>query len=128
MTRVSPETFRAIAPNIEDGMLHYNGEAIELNTENSRKVAAAVAELRCAIPKKSPESQQLAREINGLYHEGDLAQRIEKLTKCSTLLVAEFQTIGSDKGLGVIRTLFNSALIRVRTELGSAAMENGLAD
>lgn len=124
MTRVSPETFRAIAPNIEDGMLHYNGEAIELNTENSRKVA----ELRCAIPKKSPESQQLAREINGLYHEGDLAQRIEKLTKCSTLLVAEFQTIGSDKGLGVIRTLFNSALIRVRTELGSAAMENGLAD
>jgi hypothetical protein len=109
-------------------MLHYNGEAIELNAENSRRVAAAVAELRSAIPKKSPESQLLTREINELFHEDDLGKRIEKLNKCSTLLIAEFQKIGSDQGLGVTRMLFNSALIRVRTELGRVAMENGLTD
>jgi hypothetical protein len=40
LTRVSPQTFRAIAPAIQDGALRYNGETIELNAENSRKVAA----------------------------------------------------------------------------------------
>ena len=55
LTRVSPETYRAISPAIEDGALHFNGEVIPLNAGNSRKVAAAVAEMRSALPKKSPE-------------------------------------------------------------------------
>jgi hypothetical protein len=128
MTRISPETFRAIAPNIADGLLHYNGEAIELNSENSRKMAAAVAELRHAIPKKSPESQNLVRELNELSHEAGLSERIEKLNPCATILIAEFEKIGSDEGLGVTRMLFNSALTRVRTELGRVALQNGLTD
>ena len=32
LTRVSPETYRLIAPQIENGVLHHNGEAIELNS------------------------------------------------------------------------------------------------
>jgi hypothetical protein len=128
LTRVSPETFRAIAPNIEGGLLHYNGEAIELNPENSRKVAAAVAELRRAIPKKSSEPAIPMQELKDVFHEADLAQRIEKLNKCSTLLVAEFARIGSDEGLGVTRMLFNSALRRVREELERVAIANGLTE
>src|SRR5579871_5640666 len=46
LTRVSPETYRAIAPAIENGVLRFNGEEIPLNAENSRRVAAAVAEMR----------------------------------------------------------------------------------
>ena len=53
LTRVSPQTFRAIAPSIQDGALRYNGETIELNAENTRKVAAAIAALRRSMPKKS---------------------------------------------------------------------------
>ena len=46
MTRISPATYRAIAPSIRDQALHHNGEAIALIPQNAEKVAAAVAELR----------------------------------------------------------------------------------
>jgi len=126
LTRISAETFRAISPAIQDGALHYNGEAIELNAVNSRKVSAAVAELRRAIPKASPESQKLLHELRDLGHELSLATRIEKLDKCGAGLVAEFERISSDEGLGGARILFNSALTRVRAELGRVAAANGL--
>ena len=49
LTRISRETYRAIAPVVKDGALHFNGEAIPLQPENSRKVTAAVSELRRTI-------------------------------------------------------------------------------
>jgi hypothetical protein len=51
LTRISPATYRAIAPSIRDGALHTNGEAIALIPENAERVAAAVAELRPAENK-----------------------------------------------------------------------------
>ena len=48
LTRISPATYRAIAPAIQDQTLHHNGEAIALVPENAGKVAAAVAEMRKA--------------------------------------------------------------------------------
>src|SRR5689334_8730568 len=79
LTRVSPQTFRAIAPAIQDGALRYNGETIALNAENSRKVAAAVAGLRSSLPKKSPDM--------------DLERRIAKLEKTCAAVIAEFESI-----------------------------------
>jgi hypothetical protein len=57
-TRVSAETYRAIAPAVKDGALHVDGETIQLNAENSRRVSAAVARLRRVIPRqaKSPHT------------------------------------------------------------------------
>jgi hypothetical protein len=52
LTRVSPETYRAIEPSVENGVLNLNGEQIELTLENSRKVAAAVATVRRSLPAK----------------------------------------------------------------------------
>ena len=127
LTRISPETFRAIAPAIQDGALHYQGETIELNPENSRKVAAVVAELRSALPKRVAESRSLMREVQSLCHEVDLTVRIEKLNECGTALVAEFEKISRDEGLGQGRALFNSALANLRSELGRVAEENGRA-
>ena len=126
LTRVSPETFRAIAPSLQDGALHYRGEVIELNPENARRVAAVVAELRSALPKRIAESRSLEREIRGLCHEADLTVRIEKLNDCGTALVAEFEKISHDESLGTARMLFHSALAHVRSELGRVAAENGL--
>ncbi|MBV8730152.1 MAG: hypothetical protein JO336_10115 [Acidobacteriia bacterium] len=128
LARISPEAFRAIAPNIQDGILHCNGEAIELNSGNYRKVAAAVAELRRAIPKRGSEIRSLMREVNELCHETDLSHRIEKLNKCASVLIAEFENIASDQGLGITRIRFNSVLMRVRQELTRVAMENGIAN
>ena len=126
MTRVSPETFRAIAPDIQDGALHYQNEVIELNAENSRRVAAVVAELRSGLPKRSSESRSLEREIRGLCHEADVTVRIERLRECCTAVVAEFEKISRDEGLGPSRGLLHSALTNLRTELGRVAAENGL--
>src|SRR4051812_30691172 len=39
LTRISPETYRAIAPAIQDGALYTNGEAIALVPENADRVA-----------------------------------------------------------------------------------------
>ena len=125
LTRVSPETFRAIAPAIQDGVLHYQGEVIELNPENSRTVAAVVAELRSAIPKRVAESRSLEREFRGLCHEVDVTVRIEKLNDCGTALIAEFEKISTDEGLGSARELLLRALTRVRAELERVAAKSG---
>jgi hypothetical protein len=53
-TRMSPATYRAIAPSIRDHALHHNGEAIALIPENAEKVAAAVAEMRGAAKPLDP--------------------------------------------------------------------------
>jgi hypothetical protein len=46
LTRVPPEAYRAIAPAVKDGHIHWQNEAIALLPENSERVAAAVAGLR----------------------------------------------------------------------------------
>lgn len=46
LTRISPETYRAIAPRITKDGLHLGDEVIALIPENNEKVSAAVAELR----------------------------------------------------------------------------------
>ena len=55
LTRISPETYRLIAPSIQDGALQTNGEAIALIPENAEKVAAAVAALRTSAAKPEPK-------------------------------------------------------------------------
>jgi len=125
LTRVSPETYRAIAPHIENGALRYNGEAIELNTENSRKVAAAVAEMRSAIPKKTSTMDELTQENNGLIHESDVQQKIHKLAQCCFTILAEFDKIARDERLGVTRIFFQRTLTHIRDEMVRVALENG---
>ena len=39
LIRISPEGYRAIEPAVKDGALHHEGEAIEFDAENSRKLA-----------------------------------------------------------------------------------------
>jgi len=112
LTRISPETYRAIAPVVKDGAIHFNGEAIALKPENSRKVSAAVAELRRTI-------QFLGRNLR-------IQERIVELDKRCTALVAEFEEIARDEALLEARMLFNSALSRARDELVRVAIENGV--
>jgi hypothetical protein len=64
VTRISPVVYRAIAPAVSNGVLHHNGEAIALTPENSRKIAAVVAEIRSALSKKSAEPSEPAQRID----------------------------------------------------------------
>ena len=101
VTRISPVVYRAIAPAVSDGVLYHNGEAIALTAENSRKVAAVVAEIRSALPKKSAQSSERAQ---------DLRRGIQEAShRCSEIL-AGLDKISSDEFLGVV-------LLRLRGQL-----------
>jgi hypothetical protein len=125
LTRVSPETYRAIAPAIENGVLHHNGESIPLNADNSRKVAAAVAEMRSALPKKSPEELSLMRQIDQICQEGELQERLFKTEKCGMAVIKEFEKIASHESLGASQMFLKSAVARVCRELNRVAAEMG---
>jgi len=109
LTRVSPETYRAIAPAVKDGALHVNGEAIELNAENSRKVAAAVSRLRRAIPGRT-----VSRDP------------IEDLRRRSIALVQEFEEIAQKERDGENWPQLVALLRLLRSELTRIAAENGV--
>ena len=127
LTRISAQTYRAIAPAVKNGALHFNGEQIPLRPDNSRKVAAAVAEMRRAIPKKdtSPEYRSIIREIKEGLRDLDFTERIVELDKCCTAVLEEFRAIGR-QDLGMSRGLLYSSLTRVQEELGQIALETGL--
>ena len=80
LTRVSPETYRALAPAVDNGVLTLNGEQIELTIENSRKVAAAVSKARRSLPSKK---------------QADLpvTERIYRLDELCTAIIDEFAGI-----------------------------------
>ncbi|PWU06912.1 MAG: hypothetical protein C5B51_11215 [Terriglobia bacterium] len=114
LTRISPETYRAIAPSIKDGVLHANGEAIELNGENSTKVAAAVAELRRSLPAKKPAPPPAMHE------------RLKELDQRCSALIAEFEEISAKERQGKDRISFTATLMRLTSELRRIEKENGL--
>ncbi|MBZ5727748.1 MAG: hypothetical protein LAP87_22470 [Acidobacteriia bacterium] len=60
LARISPEQFRAIAPQVKQGAIHVNGAAIALIPENAERVAAAVAALRreTAPPAAEPSARE----------------------------------------------------------------------
>jgi hypothetical protein len=73
LTRVSPEAYRAIAPAVKDGHIHWRSEAIALLPENSEKVAAAVAGLRDAAradaaPAEPKETAAAPDDREGAMH------------------------------------------------------------
>jgi hypothetical protein len=130
LTRISPETYRAIAPAIQDGKLHFNGEAIPLSPEHSRKVAAAVAEMRRAIPKRTtaPETRQLLQELNDMVHDSTLGERIEKLHHCCLAMIKRFEQISADDRLAESRIIFNTALAAAYEEFRRLALAHGLIE
>ena len=100
LTRISPETFRAIAPAVTDGVLHHKGEAIELTAGNSRKVIAVIAEMR-----------------RDLSREPDVQQRIHGLAERCIAILAEIDRIARDDHPGKTRTCVKNELARVREEI-----------
>jgi len=115
LTRLSAETYRAIAPSIHDGAIHVHGEAIELNADNTRKVAAAVADLRRAIP-----ARKRARVP-------EMHERLALLDRRCTALLAEFDEISRKERHGENWLAFSRTLIRAHSDLTRIARENGIA-
>ena len=102
LTRVSPETYRALAPAVENGVLNLNGEQIELTIENSRKVAAAVSQVRRSLPPKAPADLPVT-------------ERIDRLDQLCTAIIDEFAGIkrSAEKPNGI----YQSAVVRLHDRL-----------
>ena len=102
LTRVSPETYRALAPAVENGVLNLNGEQIELTIENSRKVAAAVSQVRRSLPSKTPADLPVT-------------ERIDRLDQLCTAIIEEFAGIkrSAEKANGI----YHSAVVRLHDKL-----------
>ena len=111
LTRVSPETYRALEPAVNNGVLNLNGEQIELTVENSRKVAAAVSEMRRSLPSKKP-----ARELG-------LDERITRLDRLCTTIIDEFSAI--PRSSEEPTTILKSALVRLHAALTQFRNEFG---
>jgi hypothetical protein len=65
LTRISPDTYRSVAPSIQDDSLHFEGEEIALIPANAAKVAAIVAEIRqaAAARRNADPAGNLERQI-----------------------------------------------------------------
>jgi hypothetical protein len=113
LTRISPETYRAIEPVVKDGALHFDGEALELDVENWRKIVAAVAELRHrASAKKSAQPE--------------MHQRLVELDKRCTSMILEFEEISQKERHGENWLQFTRLLERLFSSLQRIRTGNGL--
>jgi hypothetical protein len=116
LTRISADTYRAIAPSIQDGALHLNGETIQLEPRNAQKVAQAVVELRGALPAAaSPPATKPTLKT---------PERLAGIDERCAAIASELQEI-SREGLGRHAQLFAVTLDRACRALIRIKVENG---
>ncbi len=78
LTRVSPETYRAIAPAVGADGLSFQGEAIALTAGNAEKLSTAVVEMRRSRPAAGAEPRDTLVEIRDRWNS--LRDNLVKLT------------------------------------------------
>jgi hypothetical protein len=108
LTRISPETFRQLAPSIHDRSLDHDGEAIALIPENAARVASVVAAHRKAAPPRARDTRLDALE-----------QRCNRLLDEFAELSAAWRDRGDRLMLGAVLARTRSALVRLGLELGA---------
>jgi hypothetical protein len=118
LIRISPEGYRAIEPAVKDGALHHDGEVIEFDAENSRKLAAAVTELR--------EGAGGAKRTRKPPRQREMHERIADLDRRCTRVIQEFQELSRKERSGENWILLTRVLLRARSELSQIERANGL--
>jgi hypothetical protein len=84
LTRITPTEFRAIAGSVRDSAVHWDGEAIALIRENSKKIADAVDALRKTAPE--PTQKKPSRE-----------KRIAALQRACAQVASEFAELSGEQ-------------------------------
>ncbi|MBZ5623272.1 MAG: hypothetical protein LAQ69_31805 [Acidobacteriia bacterium] len=110
LTRITPEEFRAIGPEVKDKVLHANGEAIALLPENAGKLTAAVEALR---RHASPEIPVPLSSRTRLVR---LERRCDDVTD-------EFQKLSGPASREVDQLRLSALLRRMLTTLGRINLE-----
>lgn len=98
LVRISPESYRAIAPAVKGKSIEYNGETIPLEPENAQRVLAAVQALRqAAAPKRQPKR---AIEPAAPAPPPPLHERIRLLTLRAYEVTAELRQVCDEANRG----------------------------
>lgn len=119
LTRVSPETYRAIQDSVKDGELHHHGEAIAMTPENADRIAAMVAEKRRALPPATKPAR-VRRTETASELVAALDRRCTRFAEELESLVEDAREEGCDRELSRV-------LDRWRCELGRIAARNAAA-
>jgi hypothetical protein len=126
-TRISPATYRAIAPAIHDNALHLGGEAIALTEENAPRIAAAIDEFRrTAAGKAIDEVSEPAAETPPVEEGGD--DPLDILSRRCSDLMAEIGDVsraagGRIGGRAILRSILavmQARLARLEAEILAA--------
>ncbi len=113
--RVSPERYRAIEPAVKGGALHHNGEAIEFDAANSRRLAIAVSELRTAAnPTKQP------------FRERTPDKRIAEVNRRRARIIADLEELFRLDLKGDTLLQLRDALYELQNEAHRLEQDNGL--
>ena len=122
--RISPDTYRLVAPFIQDKTLRVEGQALELNSANVQKVARTVRGSQRALPPPAapaPEASAAAPT---------LSDRLDALHRHAMGVAAEFRKVAEDcheaEHREAYQSMFRSTLILVCAELRRVSLEKGV--
>jgi hypothetical protein len=110
-TGISPETYRTIAPKIQDHALHLDGQVIALLPENTEELARAVEQLR-----QKTASERAPRPA---------ADRVSEIEHRLFQLAAEISELSRTEPPGAKRMRLASVLMAAREKLQRLVLEFG---
>jgi hypothetical protein len=134
---ISADTYRLVAPFIQDKALRVEDEVLELNSANVQKVARSVRGSQRALPPPAePEAEPEPAPAPAPAPEAPTAApalpgRLDALYRHAMGVAAEFREVAKDcRKAGEDRTMFESmfrsTLILTYCELTRVGLENGV--
>jgi hypothetical protein len=125
--RISADTYRLVAPFIQDKTLLHREDVLELNSVNVQKVAKAIRESQRALAPPAEAAPPQPEEPAATQIFSD---RVDALDRRITEILAEFRDVGKRarevKPSVVSKSLFRSVLVRMAYELKLVSQENGV--
>ena len=87
ITRISDDTYRRLAPLIEDETIDIDGETIPLNPDNTPRLRAAIHRFRAQVQKTRTEAEKHEASITALCDRTRAV--VEELDRRSTLVLPD---------------------------------------
>jgi hypothetical protein len=125
--RISPDTYRLVAPCIKDKALQVGGEALELNSANVQKVARNVRESQRALP---PPAETAPAETAPADEHQILSDRLDALHRNAKAVIAGYREFAKDcrkaENPILIEGMLCGSLIVVGLDMKRLSLENGV--
>jgi hypothetical protein len=125
--RISPDTYRLVAPFIQDKALRVEGETLELNSANVQKVARNVRESQRALP---PPAETAPAETAPADEHQILSDRLDALHRNAKAVIAGYREFAKDcrkaENPILIEGMLCGSLIVVGLDMKRLSLENGV--